>query len=198
MSGRPAPRRRAARRRRDPDGRLRAVLALGLVLAVGVTGTGAYWSDQAQLTSGSFSTGRLDLKVGNPAVDADPPAFTTDFSLSTMAPGSQKEAVLQVSNAETLPFTYTVTASATNSGAGSDQLGAALRLSVFAATCTGSPLAGADTVAPSALNLSRPQIAGGASTSLCFRATLPTSASTDLQGRSTVVTVTLTATQVQP
>lgn len=177
--------------------RLRALLGLGVVLALGVVGTGAYWSDQAQVTSGSFTTGRLDLKVGNPAVDNNPPAFATDFALADMVPGSTKEATLLVTNAESVAFTYTVTASATNSGAGTDQLGSALRLSVFAgATCTGTALA--DTVAPSALNLSRPSLSGGASTSLCFRASLPTTASTDLQGKSSVVTLTLTANQVQP
>jgi len=185
-----------ARRRRTfrfPD-RILAVLSLGVVLGLGAVGTSAYWTDQATVTGGTITAGRLNLKVGNPAVENDPPQFTTDFAMTNMIPGSSKDALLKVTNAGTTKLTYTVTASATNAGAGADQLGSAIRITVLATNCSGTVLQ--SSVAPSAVSVNRstPLIAG-ASEDLCFRATLPANADTALQGATTVVTLTLNAVQ---
>jgi len=199
MAKHAAPRRRAARR--SPfawlrSARVRAALSLGVVLGFGSVSTFAYWTDQATVHGGTFTAGNLDIKVGDPSVDNDPPAFTTDFAMSNMVPGNTKDASLKVSNAGSVAFTYTVTASATNAGAGADQLGAAIRLTVYAGACGGTAVA--TNVAPSALNISRPAMAANGSETLCFRATLPSDANTALQGKTTQITLTLLATQVTP
>ena len=52
-------------------------------------------------------------------------------------------------------FTYAVTGSATNSGAGTNQMGSALRISVYpTSTCTGTAIV--SNVALQALSVSRP------------------------------------------
>ena len=170
---------------------------MGLVLSLGALSTSAYWTDQVTVSGVNFSAGRLDLKVGDPAVDNDPPQFVTDFSMANMVPGNAKDGVLKVTNAGTTPLTYTVTASATNAGAGTDQLGSAIRITVFpsgSTTCTGTPLQ--SNVAPSAVSVNRSTpLEASASENLCFRVTLPSDANTALQGATTVVTLTLNAVQ---
>ena len=51
----------SAPRRRT--GRIRALLALGVVLGLGSVTTGAYWTDDATITGITISSGKLDLKV---------------------------------------------------------------------------------------------------------------------------------------
>jgi len=173
--------------------RVRALLAVGTVLGLGAVGTLAAWTDSSTATTGAFSTGTIDIRLGSGATDPNPFAFT-DFALATMAPGSVKEATLQVRNSGSLPFTYNVSGSATNSGAGNDQLGSALTLQIYAAaTCTGPVLNSPTTFTFSSLTAAR-SLAAGASETLCFRATLPNDASTALQGASTVGSFVFTAT----
>ena len=196
MGSHRAPRRSFGRRLRSA--RLRAALGLGVVVGFGAISTSAYWTDQATVSGGSFTAGRLDIKVGDPAVDNDPAAFTTAFALSNMVPGSSKDAALKVTNSGSVAFTFTVTGSATNSGAGTDQMGSALRIAVYpssnAGACTGTAIV--SNVAPNAVSIARPALNPSAATDLCFRATLPTDASAALQGQTTKVTFTLLATQV--
>lgn len=185
-------------------GRVRALLSVGLVLGLAQIGTMAYWTDESVITGGTFQAGTIDVEVGTPAVDDDPPEFTTTFALTNMVPGSTKDAPLLVTNAGTVAFTFVVNGSATNSGAGTDQLGAALRISVFPSTsagaCTGTAMVSNQPVNGTVLP-SQPALAPAPDTNtrqLCFRATLPTDASSDLQGTSSVVTLTLVATSVAP
>lgn len=193
-----APRTSRARRR---SGRLRAILSLGIVLGFGAVSTTAYWTDEARVTGGTFQAGTIDIAVGNPPVDNDPPAFTTAFAMSNMVPGSSQDAPLRVTNAGTVPFTFQVDGSATNSGGGNNQLGAALRISVFGAhdgtVCTGSALV-TDVPANGSLLPTQAALAVDGTRELCFRATLPSNAHTALQGQQSVLTLTLIATSVQP
>jgi predicted ribosomally synthesized peptide with SipW-like signal peptide len=173
--------------------RVRALLAAGTVLGLGAVGTLAAWTDSSTATTGTFSTGTIDLRLGSGTTDPNPFSFTT-FATSNMAPGSATTATLQVNNSGTLPFTYNVSGSATNSGAGSDQLGSALTLQIYAGTtCSGTVLNSPATFTFSALGTTR-TLAAGTNETLCFRAALPTGADTALQGKSTVGTFVFTAT----
>lgn len=193
----PAPRRGLPTERRRfslrlGKDRVRAVLALGVVFGLGSVGTLAAWTDQSTATSGAFSTGTIDIKLGNPAIDNDPPAFTTTFAMTNMAPGSVKEATLKVSNSGTVPFTYTMSSTATNSGGGADQLGAAMKLEVFPGSCGGTAVNTPTTLNGTAI-AARP-LAVAATEDLCFRATLPTTSASALQGKTTTATFTFNAT----
>lgn len=179
--------------------RVRAFLALGVLVGLGAVSTTAYWTDQATLTGGTFTAGRLDIKLGNPAVDNNPPQFTTDFAMTNMVPGSIKDAPIRVTNSGSIPLVFNVTGTATNNGPGADQMGAAIRLSVYPSSsggaCTGTAIVTG--VVPTGTVLpDQAQLAASATRDLCFRATLPANANTALQGRSTVVTLTFNAKQV--
>ncbi len=184
--------RRTMRPTRTRD-RVRAVLAVGTVLGLGAVGTLAAWTDSSTATTGTFSTGTIDLRLGSGATDPNPFSFTT-FALSNMAPGSEKEATLQVNNSGSLPFTYNVVGSATNSGGGSDQLGSALTLQIYAgSSCSGTVLNSPAKFTFTGLTAAR-TLTAGTNETLCFKATLPAGADTALQGKSTVGTFVFTAT----
>ena len=125
--------------------RVRAALALGAVLAAGVSGTYALWTDTVPVSGVTISSGVLDLKVNT--LDAVP-AYT-DLNLTGMVPGNTVAGILTVRNAGTIPLTYYATAAATN--ADGKGLGAALVVKVTAdsavtgtapaRTCAGAALA---------------------------------------------------------
>ena len=194
MAERPSARRAASNR----TGRVRAVLALGTVLGLGALGTMAAWTDQSTATSGSFSTGTIDMKLGSSTpVDTDPAEFTTTFQMSNMAPGDSQDGTLLVSNAGSLRFSYALQTTATNDGTADDQLGAAMQLRIYAGqTCSGTEINAPLKLSGAAFASGSRLLDAGASEWLCFRATLPANASTSLQDKRTVGTVTLTATTV--
>nr|WP_281504868.1 SipW-dependent-type signal peptide-containing protein [Williamsia sp. DF01-3] len=105
--------------------RIRAILALGIVLGLGTVGTMALWSDSAVATSGDFKTGVVDLRVNG----VEDYTFTgTTFSMAGMRPGESRAATLQVQNSlSTLPVTYTAAAS---TATGSPTLANYLRMTV--------------------------------------------------------------------
>lgn len=172
--------------------RVRAVLAAGTVLGLGAVGTLAAWTDSSTVTSGTFSTGTIDLRLGSGATDPNPFSFTT-FAASNLAPGTDTTATLQVNNSGSLPFTYNVVGSSAAPGGGADPLGGALSLEIFATACSGTPLLTSTKLAFSGLPTAR-TLAAGSNEKLCFRAALPSNADTSLQGRSTVATFVFTAT----
>lgn len=191
---------RSSARRAVPNrtGRVRAVLALGTVLGLGAMGTMAAWTDQSTATSGSFSTGTIDMKLGSTTpVDTDPAEFTTTFKMSNMAPGDSQNGTLLVNNAGSLRFRYALQTTATNDGVAADQLGAAMQLRVYAGqTCSGTELNAPLKLSGTAFASETRLLNAGASEWLCFRVTLPADASTLLQDKQTVATVTFTATTI--
>lgn len=187
-------------RRRGPrrPPRVRGLLSLGLVAALGASGTLAYWTDSVTVSGTTISTGTIDLKVnGSNTVTG----FTT-MNLASMVPGNTTAAVLTISNTGTAPLRYSLDASASN--ADGKGLGAALTVKVTgdaattgsapSVTCAGTALAGTGTAFAADLvpAASPRQLAAGASETLCLQATLPSGASSSLQGATTDVTLTAT------
>lgn len=109
-----------------PGVRVRALLALGIVLGLGTVGTMALWSDSAVATSGEFKTGVVEIRVNG----AENFTFTGGtFSMAGMRPGESRAATLQLQNTlSTLPVAYT---SAASTATGSPALANHLRLTVF-------------------------------------------------------------------
>lgn len=182
--------------------RARAALGLGAVLLVGVNGTYALWSDTVPVTGVTISSGTLDLTVNT--LDSVP--SYTDLSLSGMVPGNTVAGVLTVRNAGTVPLTYYATAAASN--ADGKGLGAALVVKVTAdsavtgtapaRTCAGTALAQTGTAFSGNLvgaPATQRSLAVGASETLCVQATLPSTAASSLQGATTNVSLTFTASQ---
>lgn len=181
------------------DTRIRAALALGAVLAVGVTGTYASWTDSVPVSGITITAGTLDLTVDGQ--DTEP--TYTKLNMTDMVPGNSTAAVLKVKNAGTIPLTYYVDSTA------SGTLSPALAVKVTndsttsgsspSVTCGGPPINGSGTSFGSSLlgSSSAPlSLAVGAIDSVCIQATLPSDADNNLQGQSTTVTLTFNASQV--
>ena len=174
--------------------RVRVLLAAGGVLGLGAVGTLAAWTDDSTATSGPFSTGSIDIRLGASGSSTGTDAFGfSTFTATALKPGSTVDGTLKVYNAGTLPFTYTLS-SATVAGS-SATLGPALGLVVHEATCgTGATVSAAGSTVASASLASPRTLAAGASEALCFRATLPASAGTGLQSQTGSYTFTFSAT----
>jgi len=188
--------------------RSRAALSLGVVLAVGATGTFAYWTDAAALSGATFTAGTLNLKFTKVGSDVDNDNAYTSVNISNMVPGNSVAGLVVLKNAGTAPMKWTATSAATD--ADSKHLAAGLAVAVTTAssvsgnapsqTCGGTTLSAAS---PS-LNgpvVTTPQpatagvgLAAGASQTVCVQVSLPSGAASTLQGATTDVVLTFTAT----
>lgn len=91
--------------------RVRALLTLGLLLGFGAVTTLAYWTDTATVTTGSFTSGTLNLKVDG--VEGNPTAYSlTSFTASNLVPGESIAGSFAVQNTGNVDFTYTATGTA--------------------------------------------------------------------------------------
>jgi len=174
----------------------RAVLSLGLVLGVGSAGTFAYWTDEAVAQGITFTAGTLDLELQD---DSDDSVSFTTLNISNMIPGQSVAGVLKVENVGNVGFTYTSSTSVSNS-----TLAGALDLKVTNgsvsgsapnATCSGSQLSGTATTVNQALVSTPRSLSAGTSENLCLQVSMPSGASSSLQGTTTTVSYTFTATQ---
>ncbi len=165
-------------------------MSIGIVLGLGAVGTLAAWSDTATATSGVFTTGRIDIKVGNPAEDNNPAAFSTALTNTAIIPGNAVSAPLLVSNSGTVPFSYTLSVVASNNG-----IGTLLNSSVFAAaTCGGTALSTVTGLGTSKSFTSFPRsIAVGSTDQLCISVTMPSGTVVPALGATGTVTYTLQA-----
>ncbi|MDV6304952.1 MULTISPECIES: SipW-dependent-type signal peptide-containing protein [Rhodococcus] len=184
--------------------RARAIMSIGIVLGLGAVGTLAAWSDTATATSGVFTTGRLDIKVGDPAVDNNPPAFTTTLANPAIWPGDTVAAGLLVTNdVGSVANSYTISVLASNA-----TLGNLLNSSVHSGppvsgVCTGSPIStvtglGTSKVFPG-LNrslIARPTeaVIAGQTDQLCISVTMPAGTAQPNPVATGTITYTITAT----
>jgi predicted ribosomally synthesized peptide with SipW-like signal peptide len=187
--------------------RVRAALGLGVVASVGVTGTFAYWTDDAAIGGGTFTSGTLDLQVNG----SDSATTTTlGMSATPMVPGNTSAEVLTIRNNGTAPLKYTLTGGLTGTDAAAYGTAAALRLTVVvngtrsgtgnAATCTGgstvygpAPLT-AVTTTPIIGTRRGPLNPSTGSEPLCFQITFDAAAPSSLQGKTASATFTATGT----
>ncbi len=114
----PAPRQR--RWRRVFSARNRSLMSLGaigfLAVGLGAQGTFAFWTDQAKVETGTFSSGTLDVTLNGalagPANNGGSISFP-GFSLNTMVPGESQAQSFPIANAGTVGLTYTINGTAT-------------------------------------------------------------------------------------
>ncbi len=191
--------------------RVRAGLSLGVVAALGVTGTFAYWSDSVSVAGTTFSTGTFDLKVNNQDSVSN---VSGNLSMTAMAPGNTSAQILTVNNAGTVPLKWTLSAQLTGgSNPGDFAAASALKLTVKtgatvsgggnSATCSGGNVVGTvttlGTAASAVVGTPQPTTAGSGlaasgNTPLCFEVDFDSGAPSSLQGKSAVVTFTFDAT----
>ncbi|MCJ0977734.1 CalY family protein [Rhodococcus sp. ARC_M12] len=179
--------------------RARAIMSIGIVLGLGAVGTLAAWSDTATATSGTFTTGRLDILVGTPAIPNNPPVFSTTLTNPAIFPGDTVAAGLLVSNATgSVANTYTISVVASNAALGS-VLNSSVHLGT-AASGTACTNAAASTVtglgtSKSFVGLSRPLAVNG-SDQLCISVTMPTGTPQPNPAVTGTITYTITATSL--
>ncbi len=186
------------RRRFSIPSRVQALLALGVLAVPASIGTFAFWTDEVVVTGTTFTAGTLDLRVNG----ADTVTGYTTLNLSTMVPGSSVAGVLTVRNQGTASLKYTATTVATNADA--KNLRGALVVKVTgdtsvagtapSATCAGTALAGTTTALNGGLVNTARLLGGGTEEKLCVQVTLPTNAASSLQGATTDVSFTFSAT----
>lgn len=125
--------------------RTRAVLSLGVVLALASTGTMAYWTDSASLDGVTFTSGTLDLAVNNntggtgsdgTTVGAGGATAQTSLSMTAMTPGNTSAQLLTIKNPGTAPLKWTLAGGLTGTSAaayagGAPGLTSALKISVY-------------------------------------------------------------------
>ncbi len=180
------------------------LLAFVLIAAAAFrTGSLAVFTDSADVTANTFTTGTVDIST-NPA--------TALVTYSAMAPGDTTTQSLVVTNAGTLALRYAVTASATNA----DTLDLRSQLTLVIKTidvttpvsaCNdfdGTQLYSGDldgtagvifgAVAQGADAGDRP-LAAAATETLCFRVSLPLATGNAFQGSTTTATFTFNAEQ---
>lgn len=189
-------------------GRTRALLCLGVLAALFVGTTSAYWTDDVQVTGTTLTSATLDINVKG----GDPQATST-LSMGAMVPGSSSAEVLPVNNVGTAPAKYSMTGGLTGtnasdfSTAATDGLlltirsGGTVSGSGSAATCTGGTAlvsAAPLTATTSTTILTRSQTAqlaaSNGSESLCFQIKLADTAPGSLQGKTATATFTVTGT----
>jgi len=189
--------------------RVRAALGLGIVVALGTTGTFAFWTDSVTVSGTTFTSGTLDLQVNNS--DAVSNAAGT-LSMTNMAPGATSAQILTVKNNGNIPLKWTLAGQLT--GGTDDALfssNSAISVTIKtgtitgsgnSATCGGTVLAGPTVLTTSSANLiATPQpttpgsgLGAAGTVPLCFQVTFSASAPTALQTKTTKANFTFTGT----
>ena len=166
------------------------LMALSLVtLGAGLTSL-AVWTD-SDTSTGSFTAGTIDIA-------ATP---STILTVTGMVPGSSGSATLTVANNGTAALRYAMSSSSTNSD--SKGLRNQLQLTVSPGSCPGgTALYGPAAIASAAFGSAAQgddtgdrTLAAGASESLCFAWSLPSSTGDAYQGSATTTTFTFSAEQ---
>lgn len=180
--------------------RARAIMSIGIVLGLGAVGTLAAWSDTSTATSGIFTTGTIDIKVGEPFPGADNVTLAT-LGNAAIVPGNTVSSSLKINNNGSVPFNYTIAVVASNA-----TLGGLLNSSVYlATTCTATPASTVEKLTPSKLfqqttptagNLTRGPIAVGANDQLCISVTMPSTTAAPAVPATGTVSFTFQATSI--
>lgn len=104
------------RRGRRRSGRLRAFLSLGVLLLLAVSGTAAFWTDSATVTTGPVTSGAMDLQISNTgaggswgAVNPDVEHAAGHITVADITPGEAFAFPLYVRNVGRASMTTTAT-----------------------------------------------------------------------------------------
>lgn len=177
---------------------LKVLAALGTLSSAAWVSTFADFSDTGTASSGSFTTGTLNLKLGG----ADNTTLTA-LALPNAKPGDSVYAPLVVSNPGSTVSSLALKYSMTSAATGDSALGTALRVGVRTGVTacdaagyaqSGTQLLASTTTLAAAALTARPLVAG-ASETLCVHLTLPTEVvDNDLQGKTSGLAFSFTAT----
>lgn len=205
------------RRGRRTSGRVRALVALGMLLGVTQLGTMASWSDSATVNSGAITSGTLDLTVGEAAANqltGQGGTWThSSLAIAGMAPGESIAKLLTVGNGGSIPLTYNGTV-ATSNNALFNATTPGLQVTIYkgsstatnanatapnrSGTCDGTVTSVNGTnvsTTPIAINAANITLAASASTTYCVVAKLAAGSPNAMQGQSTTLQFVFNASQ---
>ncbi|MHA7269371.1 hypothetical protein [Arthrobacter sp. HLT1-20] len=181
--------------------RVKALLSLGLLAGFGAVSTLAAWTGTATATS-DIAAATVFIAVGADA-DSSSTSYTIPIAPGNWYPGMSQAALVTVKNTGTSKVSYNV------QGAAAGALGTAMAVGVSAggSVVNGSATVGTCSVAPGYSKaagfdfpISTPHplgsLASGGSASFCVSTLLPLAAASALQGQSTTITLTFTASTV--
>lgn len=196
---------------------VRALLSLGIVLGLGATGTLAYFTDDATLTTGAFTSGKLDLTLdqstSSSTVGQSGTYAKTALGITAMIPGESVAADVSVKNNAGVPFTYKTSAKLDVGGTFPTAAPVKLTFAVYpgtasntgtqaagnrVGTCTGTALfaaAALTTTAQDVISTAR-SLATDASESICVKVALATDADNTYQDKTTTATFVFRAAQL--
>lgn len=211
----------AHRADRQPRRRGRTAVAvaalLGAVLVLmGGQGTFAFWTDNANVSTGNFSSGTLDITLNGQLKGPTGAGGTTPvaaLSLANMVPGESVAATFPIANEGTVPLAYSVT----GTGAGELAVVNGLQYAVVPGTasntgsaaagnrsgsCNGSVTSDGSTTlltgTPSPLLTPARTLTAGSTATICVVVRLHSDAPNSMQGKSGTALLRFNATQVGP
>ena len=113
--------------------RSRAALSLGVVLAIGATGTYAHWTDSANLTGTTFTSGTFDVQL-----NAADNATSATLSMSNMVPGATSAEVFTLKNNGNVSMKWSMTGGLNGTDAAAIDTAGVVKLLVTDGTKSGS------------------------------------------------------------
>jgi predicted ribosomally synthesized peptide with SipW-like signal peptide len=198
---------RVLNRFRSTRVRVWAVLALAALVTLGVTGTYAYWSDSATVTTGSYTAGTMDLQFDTSGAVGLGTSYNPTTSWSSFVPGQNVAFALTVKDVGNAAFHYSATIKQGATWTYADNAltfqfftsGTSGTLGQTGSSCTGTALTSAvsPTTTAQAFVPSRPLTAGGSEV-LCLKVSLASTASNNDQGKSATVVFDFSAAQDVP
>jgi len=171
----------------------------------------AVFTDTATSTGNTFTTGTLDIKLGDgSATPSD--SVTASVAFNAMAPGDSVTRPVVVSNAGTNALRYAISSAATNADSKALKDSLALVVKTADVTTPGTPCDNFDGTqlysgdldstagkilgdSTSGAQTGDRTVAAGATETLCFQVSLALSAGNSLQGAATTATFTFDAEQ---
>lgn len=197
---------------------LRALLSLGIVLGLGATGTLAYFTDEATMTTGAFTSGKLDLTLDQGTSSTTNgqggTLSKTALGIAAMTPGESVAADVMVKNNAGVPFVYKASGKLDAGStfptatpvkltflvyAGTASNAGTQAASTRTGTCSGSLIAGGattlTTTAQDVITTAR-ALASDASESICVRVALATDADNSYQDKTATATFVFRAAQL--
>lgn len=179
---------------------VKALLSMGILVGFGAVSTLAAWTGTATATA-TINAATVSLGAGATGSTTST-SYTVPVTEANWYPGMSQAALVVVKNTSPISVPYSITGSVMETGNGT--LGNALNVIVKTggsvsgtapnATCLGTSLITKSSLGSfPAAELRSPLTPGGTET-LCVQYTLPTNAASGLQGNSTTVKLTFTAT----
>ena len=182
----------------------RAALSLGVVLAMGASGTYAYWTDSANISGTTFTSGTFDVQLNENGGTYADNATQASLSLSNMAPGATSADTFSIKNNGNVSMKWTMTGGLNGTDASTVGTAAVMKLLVTngtksGSTCTAGTTTFVNNVALTAttstsLISSQGPLAAAGTTALCFQFTFDSTAGNSLQTKSFGATFTFSGT----